>query len=198
MPKYITVKNSNELQKYLMDRCPMLKENPPKSRTIDKRIKELSRYADFEKIEGKQGYKIKNIYDFPKPKVTKYSKEYLPLLEDNLLQFLLTMGNSTIMSKSQLAKIMNMVNINYYPLKYRKKKLSRYTGLKVEIINEFYKTTTELNDRNILQVLKSLKSRGLINFKPCMVKEEIFTENIQEVDNNGEIVNKINNYSIYS
>lgn len=146
--------------------CEVLEEpiNAGKSKQIQ--IKNMERYFEYHKDGNK--FVIDNIFDIKKEKVDNRKignnkTKYINLIEILILDLLVNSnGEKVFLPKHSILRKLKMINQNYAFCKTRVNKLSKYSNISEENINEFYSSTDSTLIRNLEVSLNSLKDRMLI------------------------------------
>lgn len=188
------IKNYKEMCKILDE--PMKTGNSKKAQ-----LKEWQRYFSYEK----QNYSfiIKKIYELPLPPNNNITN-YIPLIEKLILHYIVAESENNILyiPKGRLLKLLKMINNEYSIMKYRKMQLSKQYNIPKETIIDFYNTSDDLLERNIVTALNSLKNQSLIkwNYVYSVVevqkydyyeKDDIYFKKEEVINNFGDTEYKI-------
>jgi hypothetical protein len=156
----LVIKNYKEL-------CTLLNE-PIKAggKVKQLQLEGWKQYFNYEK-KG-HSFIITEIYKEPQKQIVKTNKrnslEYINIIA-LLISDLLAKGHNNgevFLSKHRLFKELKMINNNYAFCKQRILKLSAYTNIKTETIEEWYDSTDSALKRNLEKALYKLKQESLI------------------------------------
>lgn len=122
-------------------------------------IKNWGNYFDFERKGNK--YIIKEVYDKPKGYITQYG--FITDVEDLVLNLLVQQQREKLfIPKSTMFKELAMTNENYNELRYHIPKLSIFSNIGVDEIEEFYDLSRNSMIGSIKTALNNLEQRKLI------------------------------------
>lgn len=164
------------------DLCRVLEieyKNSGKSRQIQ--LEEIKRFIDFEKVNGTNKIKIKDIYDKPSQKIDGRTQgnavnSYINDGELLLIDLLLCSKRGEIaLPTSSLLLALNMVNKNYNKY-FGDKRYVLANGLNIEIeyVHDYLDTVNSSLNGSIKTIINRLEKRNLIDYtKITMVKEMI-------------------------
>lgn len=175
--KGMVIKNYKELAKIL--------EIPIKESANSKnaQLKELQRYVKYHK-EG-QKFIIDEIYEEVKDKMDNRGGgnnkvSYIEYIEKLILDLLVQdlHRGKVCLSKNKLFKELKMINDNYAFCKSRIPKLSKFTEIEKETIEEWYLSTDSTLKGNVEKALNNLKSQSLILWtnEISVCKLEVFSK----------------------
>jgi hypothetical protein len=147
--------------------CEALNEKIEAGNSKKAQIKRWEQYIKFKK-EGNK-YIIIEIYNSPKSKKDlrtggNNKVTYINNVEKLILDLLVQDKNhgEVFLSKNKLLQTLQMVNSNYSFGKYKPVKLSKYTNISKDEINEFYEVSDSMLQRNLEAALRNLRNRALI------------------------------------
>ncbi|ATF13667.1 hypothetical protein A616_17265 [Brevibacillus brevis X23] len=126
---------------------------------------------------------IEDIYNVPQEKETKRFG-MVNYIEELILNLLVSKKGRVFLPKSQLFKVLNMVNDNYNFGRYNIGKLSKYLQIPEDNIYEFYELTSNTLQRAIEGGLNRLSNKSLVFWSPsktvCVANVETrFNKNLQ-------------------
>jgi len=139
------------------------------TRAKQSQLKELECFLDIHK--DKTFYMVKEIYKLPLQKIdgrinnTSGNKtEYIKVIELLILDLLVQDKNNgnVFLSKNKLLKSLAMINDNYAYCKERIPKLSEFTGIQKQTVEEWYSSTDGMLKRNLEKALDNLRSQSLV------------------------------------
>lgn len=164
LKKYIE-ENGNEFKNY-PHLCEVLGIKPKGSNSKNKQMKEMDRY--FKQLKGK-GYRliIDEIYDVPKPKQTnKRNDVYGEMLQLAIMDYLINSKRSkTTATRNFLLGQVEMINQNYRACSSNRLKFAKYSGIDIDIVNDFFNISNG-NFRRILErSLDQLEDKSIIKYK---------------------------------
>lgn len=147
--------------------CEALEEPTKAGNSKKSQLKEWERYFEYEKKGNK--FMITNIHTVPNKKDDNRQGgnnkvKYIECIEKLILDLLVQDKNNgqVFLSKNKLLQTLQMVNSNYSMGKYKPVKISKYTNISKEEINEFYEVSDSMLQRNLEAALKSLRNKALI------------------------------------
>lgn len=129
-------------------------------------IKELECLLNIKKDKTK--YTVTEIYKTPLQKVEfrggSNKTEYIKVIELLILDLLVQDKNNgnVFLSKNKLMKSLAMINDNYAYCKERIPKLSKFTGIQKQTVEEWYLSTDGMLKRNLEKALDNLRSQSLV------------------------------------
>lgn len=133
-------------------------------------LKELERYFKYHR-EGNK-FIIDEIFNKPIDKkdnrgIGNNNIDYIKIIEililDLLAQAIIKENKDHVfLSKNRLFKELKMINDNYSFCKQRIPKLSKYTNISMETVEEWYDSADSTLKRNLEKALNNLKSQALI------------------------------------
>lgn len=157
-------------------------EIEPKNSTNSKKaqFKELECY--FKIVKNKTNYIITEIYPSPIEKTDerKNKIKYIDIIELLLLDLLVQDENNgkVFLSKNKLLKSLFMINENYAYCKQRIPKLSEYTNVQKQTVEEWYLSTGDMLKRNLKKALDHLENQALILWSNEITVCELIPKNI--------------------
>ncbi len=151
-----TIKNYKEL-------CVLLGVDQKTGKSKQIQLSEFELYFKYKKAG--HGFIIENIYNVPQGKETK-RYGMVNYIEELILNLLVSKQGKVFLPKSQLFKVLNMVNDNYNFGRYNVDKLSKYLQIPEDNIFEFYKLTSNTLQRAIEGSLNRLRNKSLIFWTP--------------------------------
>lgn len=195
LKKYKELKNYKHL-------CEILEIEPLVGDSKKSQLKDLERYCKYHN----QGHKfiIDDIYKTPLSKIENRGKsigsrgnnktEYIENIEKLILHILVQnilegddkKVGEIFLSKNKLLKLLNMTNKNYGFCKSRTEKLSMFTDISLEEVNDFFECTDSTIVRSLETALNQLRNRSLIFWSKAMTICEL----VNEVNNNDKIINE--------
>ena len=162
LKKGMEIKNYKEL-------CNVLNIKTKAGNSKKSQLKELERYCNYIK-EGNR-FIIKEIYKDPKIKEDG-RKTNNSIYEDKIEKILLWMckySNENRFKKIELSVTgmlcsLNMINKNFNIGRQQIKKFSRYLEIPIQTIYDFYNSTYNNLENNVVRVLNKLQNRCLIDW----------------------------------
>ncbi len=151
-------------------------------------LKDWERYFNWEKTGHK--FYIKEVYDVPKEKVDNRGKnknsrnnrtKYLNNIE-NLVLNLLAQGSylgygKVFLSKSKMLKELEMINENYMFCKMRMPKLSEFMDIDINVVKDWFDSTSKMLEGNLDSALNRLKSQCLVLWSKEITIAKVITDN---------------------
>ena len=129
-------------------------------------LKELECLLNIQKDKTK--YTVTEIYKIPLQKLESRGgnnkTEYIKVIELLILDLLVqdTNNGNVFLSKNKLMKSLSMINDNYAYCKERIPKLSEFTGIQKQTVEEWYSSTDGMLKRNLEKALDNLRSQSLV------------------------------------
>ena len=167
--------------------CEVLEEPIKAGKSKQIQIKDMERYFEYHKDGNK--FIIDNILNIPREKVNgkeggNNKFKYINLIETLILDLLVNSKHEKVfLPKHSMLKKLRMINENYAFCKTRIDKLSKYSNISKENIDDFYSSTDGTLIRNLESSLDSLKNKMLIDWsKEITICEAVtgYHKNIDE------------------
>lgn len=156
--------NGNELRSY-RHLCEVLGVSPKGGNQKKAQVKEIERYI---KLSKGKGYKliVDEVYELPKPKKTNRRNDiYGEMLELAIMDYLINSKRSkTTTTRNYLLGQVELINQNYRVCNSNKIKFSEYTGIDLNIINDFFNLTNGNFRRMLERALDTLEDKSIINY----------------------------------
>lgn len=138
-------------------------------------LKNAQRYCDIEEVSPCK-YRIISIYDIPKPKnLNKLKKGVYNYMAPLILLKLLTghdENNKVTFPLMSLATYIDLININYKPIKYNMIEASSHLDIDIGIMNDFFERVDDSIKYYIENCLDMLKKADvLIWYKVPMIRK---------------------------
>lgn len=179
-------------------------------------LKELENFLQIHK--DKTFYTITEIYITPLQKIEfrggGNKAEYIKTIELLILDLLVQDKNNgnIFLSRNKLLLSLAMINDNFAYCKERIPKLSQYTNIQIQTVEEWYLSTGDMLKRNLEKALDNLRSQALVIWSseltvcdliPIGINEEnqnlLINKNISEDEYGEKIIEyKLNNTITYN
>lgn len=191
-------------------------EQKNNTRAKQSQLKELERFLNISK--DKTWYTITEIYKIPLEKIEPRGggnkAEYIKTIELLILDLLVQDQNkgNIFLSRNKLLLSLAMINNNFAFCKERIPKLSQYTNIQQQTVEEWYLSTGDMLKRNLEKALDNLRSQSLVIWSseltvcdliPIGINENkqnlIIDKDISEDEYGEKIIEyKLNNTIIYN
>lgn len=156
------------------------------TRAKQSQLKELECFLDIHK--DKTFYTVREIYKSPLQKIdgrinnSGNKTEYIKVIELLILDLLVQDKNNgnVFLSKNKLMKSLAMINDNYAYCKERIPKLSEFTGIQKQTVEEWYSSTDGMLKRNLEKALDNLRSQSLVIWSSELTVCDLVTIGINE------------------
>lgn len=147
--------------------CQILNiEQKNNTRAKNSQLKELQCFLNIQK--DKTWYTITEIYQVPLQKIETRGggnkAEYIKTIELLILDLLVQDKNNgnIFLSRNKLLLSLAMINDNFAYCKERIPKLSQYTNIQIQTVEEWYLSTGDMLKRNLEKALDNLRSQALV------------------------------------
>lgn len=182
----LVVKNYKEL-------CTLLDEPIKTGKSKQLQLDDWKRYFNYERKGN--SFTIIEIYNQPKQVISKKNGlEYINIIAILISDLLAKDKNNgkVFLSKNRLFKELKMINNNYAFCKQRIIKLSNYTNIEPETIEEWYDSTDSALKRNLEKALNNLRQESLILWSSeitiCKLEVEGYNRHTDNFDINKTII----------
>ncbi|RKJ60837.1 hypothetical protein D7X33_27380, partial [Butyricicoccus sp. 1XD8-22] len=182
--KYKELLKVGQVYKSYRQVCEALGEKVKAGDSKYSQLKEWERYFKYDKDGNK--FIITDIFDEPSEKVDLRKEgnskiKYIEHIEKLILDLLLQKedeGYTVFLSKNKMLQTLKMINENYSKGKYEVNKLSHYTKVPINEINDFYSSSDGMLQRHLEKALNNLRDKSLIIWKPSLTVAFIETNAI--------------------
>jgi len=179
----------NKSYKY-KELCEVLSiEQKKNTNSKNSQLKELECFYNIHKDKSK--YTISEVYTTPLQKLDKRVSntrgdkiEYIKIIELLILDLLVqeTNNGNIFLSRNKLLLSLAMINENFAYCKERIPKLSQYTDIQKQTVEEWYVSTGNMLKRNLEKALDNLRSQALVIWSSELTVCDLVPIGINESD----------------
>ena len=159
-------------------------EQKNNTRAKQSQLKELERFLNITK--DKTWYTITEIYQMPLEKIETRGggnkAEYIKTIELLILDLLVQDKNNIFLSRNKLLLSLAMINDNFAYCKERIPKLSQYTNIQQQTVEEWYLSTGDMLKRNLEKALDNLRGQALVIWSSELTVCDLIPIGINETD----------------
>jgi hypothetical protein len=182
------LKEGMELKSY-RELCEVLGIKVKGGNSKKSQMKEIERFIKLSKGEG-YGLIVDEIYEVPKPKeINKRNDIYGEMLQLAIMDYLINSKRSkTTATRNYLLGQVEMINQNFRVCNSNRKKFAEYTGIRIEIVNDFFNIAGG-NFRRILErSLDELEDKAIIKYRVVTIVKDLKGKDRLATDEEIEII----------